>query len=298
MDLPFKVRLLNFFREFFRIRPVEAALASLTRGKRPDSFFSKLVPNPYQYKPETIRVFERDGLLMQVDISDYIGHFLYFGFDEPGMRTLFSLCEPGANVLDVGTNIGWVLLNLGKRSATGRVFGFEPDPYNHRRCAENLSRNRLSNIALFQVGLSNINARMGMEVRTPSNRGGNRISRPVEGEQTVEVVRLDDFYAVKNLDHVDLIKIDVEGYELNVLNGARSILVRYHPVLFIEVDDNNLMDHGHSAKELVAFLNDHGYHNIVRADDGKPVTTSNDFRNCHFDVIARASSPSPFPPPR
>lgn len=287
MDLPFKVRFLNFFREFFRIPPVESMLASLTHGRSPDSFLSKLVPNPYQYKAETIRVFERDGILMKVDISDYIGHYLYFGFDDPGMRRLFSLCSPGMNVIDVGTNIGWVLLNLGSRSGTGTVFGFEPDAYNHRRCADNLSLNRVTNIMLFQVGLSDVNAQMGMEMRTPSNRGGNRISTPVEGEQTVGVVRLDDFEAVKSLVHIDLIKIDVEGYEMNVLQGARSILIKHHPVLFIEIDDNNLRHHGYSARELMTFLDDNGYHNIVDAADGRVLTSSEDFSNCHFDAIAR-----------
>jgi FkbM family methyltransferase len=287
MDLPFKVRFLNFFRTVFKIPTLEGALASLTAGSRPDSFFSKLVPNSYQYKRETIRTIERNNIIMKVDIGDYVGHYLYFGFEDSGMQKLFELCPKGANVLDVGTNIGWTLMNLAKKSESGRVFGFEPDPVNHRRCAENLSLNSMSNVTLFEFGLSDVNARMGIEVRTPSNRGGNRIAKPVENELTVEVMRLDDLEFVKTIDRIDLIKIDVEGYEVNVLKGARSVLIKHHPALFIEVDDNNLRQLGYSAAELLTFLTEVGYKNFVTAYDGVAVTPSDNFNNCHFDVIAR-----------
>jgi len=285
MALSFKVRLLNLFRNFFRIPPIEAALASLTTGKAPDSFISKFVPNPYQYRKETFRIMERDGIKMKLDISDYVGHYVYFGFKESSMEDLFALCMPGANVLDIGTNIGWTLQNLAKRSGTGIVFGFEPDPYNYVRCNENVSLNNFENVTVFPIGLSDVNAQLTMEMRTPSNRGGNRIATTGTG-YAVDVVRLDDFEPVTKLTRVDVIKIDVEGYELHVLKGAEVTLRKYLPALFIEVDDNNLRDQGSSAEKLIRFLIDIGYSRITGADNGVVVKITDSFSNCHFDIIA------------
>lgn len=285
MNLPLKVRFLNFFRNFFRIRPLEGALASLTANNAPDSFFAKFVPNPYQYSSNTFRVVDRDGIKMNVDISDYIGHYIFFGFKDASVHGLMDLCKPGANVIDVGTNVGWTLLHLAKLSGTGTVFGFEPDPYNYNQCRENIGLNTLKNIRLFPVGLSDVTAQLTMEVRVASNRGGNRINTSSDGHK-VDVVRLDDFEAVKSVNTIDLIKIDVEGYEMNVLKGAARLLQQHHPVLFIELDDNNLKDQGHSAKELIEFLNNAGYRNIKSADDGHTVSSTDNFSNCHFDIIA------------
>jgi FkbM family methyltransferase len=277
---------LNLFRNFFRIQPFEKILVSLTCGRPARHFFSKFVPNPYQYPVNSLRVIERKGIKMRLDISDYIGHYIYFGFEDPSFESLMQLCTDGANVLDVGANVGWTVLNIAKRIQTGMVLGFEPDPFNYQRCMENVSLNDPRNVLLFPVGLSDIKATLNMEVRVASNRGGNRILSSGAGHQ-VEVVKLDDFEPIKNLGHVDLIKIDVEGYEMNVLKGARGLLEKHHPVLFIEVDDSNLRDQGYSARELIVFLNDNAYHNLVSSDDGRSITSTDDFTKCHFDIVAR-----------
>jgi FkbM family methyltransferase len=286
MGLPLKVRLLNSFRNFFRVAPFEAALASLTFGRPPDSFFAKFAPNPYQYRPNSFRTIERNGLVMKVDISDYIGHWIYFGFMDESIDKLFALCKSDSVVIDVGTNVGWTLLNLARLSKEGTVVGFEPDPYNYERCCENLALNQFKNAKLLPLGLSDMNAVVTMEVRTSSNRGGNRISQSTTGHP-VQVVRLDDYQQNLNLKRLDLIKIDIEGHELHALKGADQLLTKYHPVLFIEVDDSNLRDQGHSARELIAYLFEKGYVSIVVADDNRAVNTSTDFTNCHFDIIAR-----------
>ena len=287
MNLPFKVRFLNLFRNVFRIRPLEEMLSRTIAGKSSHHFVSKLAPNPYQYPADSFRILERNGIRMKLDLSDYIGHYTYFGFEDISFNKLLELCKPGATVIDVGTNVGWTLLNLGRLSQTGSVYGFEPDPYNYRLCKENVSLNKLNNISLFPLGLSDVNAQLNMEVRAPSNRGGNRISTSSKGSYKVDVIRLDDFEATKSANRIDLIKIDVEGYELHVLKGAVGVLRQHHPVLFIEVNDNNLAYQGHSAKELIGFLNDIGYRNIISADDGQTVTASDNFVNRHFDLIAR-----------
>jgi len=286
MKLSPRIRFLNFFRNFFRIRPVEDALVLLTTGRSPDSFFCKLAPNPYQYPKNTFRILKRNGIRIKLNINDYLGHFIYFGFYDASYHRMFQLCKPGNIVVDVGMNIGWTTLNFAKLSGSGTIFGFEPDPKNYNDCKYNLALNNFTNIIDFPLGLSDVNSQLTMEVREATNRAGNRISPSSQGHK-IDVVRLDEVGAIERVTHIDLIKIDVEGYELNVLKGATGVLQRHHPVLFIELDDNNLKDQGHSAKELIEFLNNNGYKNIISAEDDHLVSPADNFGDCHFDIIAR-----------
>ncbi|MDH4057667.1 MAG: FkbM family methyltransferase [Cyclobacteriaceae bacterium] len=285
MNISLKVRIFNFFRNVFKIRFFETVLASLTLGKSSNHFTCKLVPNPYQYSSPTFRVVTRNSIFVRVDISDYIGHFLYFGFKDPNIDRLFQLCKDNFTVLDVGANIGWTVLGLSSIAKKGHVFGFEPDPYNYERCAENVGLNKFNNITIFPVGLGNKNTTLNLEIRTPSNRGGNRITDNGQITRPVNIVRLDDFPPIQDLSKVDLIKIDVEGYELNVLRGGERLLKKFKPLLFIELDDNNLKDQGDSARSLVEFLSTMGYR-IENAATNEKLESNCNFDKCHCDIVA------------
>lgn len=291
MEITLRVRFLNFFRNIFKIPYLEGQLAKRTLGKSTLQLWSKLVPSAYLYPPGSFRIVRQNGLELKVDIGDYIGHCIYFGLygtERKSYEKLFSLCRPGNFVVDIGANIGWTLLNLAKLSAYGKVIGFEPDAFNHEACSENLRLNGLTNVTLVRMGLGAQASRVMMEVRTPSNRGGNRIS-PLNGYGSTEVniERLDDVEEIRAWPRIDLIKIDVEGYELNVLMGAEGILRREKPVLFIEIDDNNLRDQGHSAETLMQFLRKVGYRNMIHATTNELIGEAFDFKACHFDIIAR-----------
>lgn len=286
MKLPFRVRFLNFFRQIWMIPPLESWLARRTAGVKPDLGLAKWVPNPYQYPTSSFRTLRREGLVLNVDVSDYIGHYLYFGFADPSAAALFSLVKTDAHIIDVGANIGWTAMKMARLAVGGWVMAFEPDPLNFSRCSENLARNTLPNLKVFPVALGNSEGRVPMEIRTPSNRGGNRIAPNGDGISAVELTRLDEIIGRFPDDRIDLIKIDVEGYELHVLKGAMNTLRRLHPVLFVELDDNNLRDQGESAENLVKYLEQLGYA-LSDALSGTPIHAGQSFVNCHIDIIAR-----------
>lgn len=261
----------------------------MTQQKLLQPLAFKLVPNPYQYPSGSKRSYSKNGIKLELDISDYIGHYIYFDFPDPSHQTLIDLAKPGATILDVGTNIGGTVLSFACAvGESGKVYGFEPDPLNYKRCLHNLRLNSFKNIEVLNAGLGNEKAKLKLEVRTPENRGGNRIagsSSPVGEFSVIDVVTMNDFVKEKNISKVDLIKIDVEGFELKVLEGGRRVLQNSKPVLFIELDDNNLKDQGNSAKELISFLKDLGYNKIIHAENNSPVDEHSDFRNCHYDII-------------
>lgn len=290
MKLPLKVRVLNLFRRLFQHPALERVLSTLTRGRLSNHLVCKLVPNSYQYKKPTFRTIDLDGVLMKVDLSDYIGHYCFFGFRDPALQTLFSMCKVHFNVLDIGTNVGFTVLKLANAAWRGKVIGFEPDPTTFSHCSHNLSLNKGTNATIMNLALGSSDAELWLEVRSPGNLGGNRIIPAAEernGVARVPVRRLDSIFADLGMERLDLVKIDVEGYELQTLKGAEKTLRKFNPILFIEVDENNLLDQGDSAQKLIGFILDLGYGSIVRADNGKSIGPDFDFRNCHFDIIVK-----------
>lgn len=285
-----KTKTFDLLRSIFKIKFFENWLRNKTQGKSSNTFICKLVPNNYQYKNGSIRKFNYKGINLKVDINDYVGHYLYFGFEDIGQQKLIDLAGEGNTVLDIGTNVGSTLLQFAQKvGKKGKVFGFEPDKINFEVCQKNISLNDFENIEVAKIGLGNENKEFEMVVDTESNRGGNRIQFEVEKGKVsskITVRKLDDWIKDKPISQIDLIKIDVEGFELKVLQGGIETIKKHKPMFFIELDDNNLKAVNDSAKELVSFLNELGYTSIVNAENNKPVSINDNFTDCHYDIVA------------
>jgi len=287
-NLSTRTRLLNAGRSLLMLAPLESELARQCR-EAPDtgSLLWKLVPNNYQYPAGSARDFQCNGLNWRVDVSDYIGHCAFFGLDR-SMKALFELARPDSVVLDIGVNLGWTALNLGKLCSRGQVFGFEPDPENFDRFMVNMHLNQLPNVSVSPVALCAGAGKVSMHVPTPSNRGGNRIANATQEAAALDIPMMtaDEFVAQHSLARVDLVKIDTEGYELQVLRGASGLLTRFRPVLFVEINDDNLRQQGGSANELFGYLKTHGYTHFSDAATRSVLSPDDSFVGRHFDVIA------------
>lgn len=288
MTLPAKTRFLDLFRRVFKHPLLEGALAHLVFGRPIEQAVCKLVPGHYLYPTPSVRVLERDGLRMKLDLSDYIDHSLFFGFrgtEDESYRRLLALIEPTHNCIDVGTKNGYLSLRMSRLAHKGRTLGFEPDPGNYRQTLENLELNPTGNLAIRNTGLGDRPCEARMEMRSAGNSGGNRIANGGDAGAAVKIDRLDDVLAEIGFGPVSLIKVDVEGYELKVLRGSERTLRSFKPLLFVEVDDANLRHQGDSAAALIAFLRDADYDDIRHAATGDAVDARH--RNLHFDLIAR-----------
>lgn len=285
-----KTKIFNFFRSIFKIRFLEKWLRSKTQGKTPASMWVKLLPNNYQYKKNSNRLVEINGIKYELNISDYENWRLYFGILDKGLDNLFSLIKPTYTILDIGANIGYVSLTAAKLvGKDGQVFGFEPDPINFERCMKNVHLNNFPNLTIFPYGMSSSEGKAFMKVRAPLNRGGNQVVLTPNDSSSdlVEITlsTIDTFVFQRNLQRIDLIKIDVEGHELHVLRGAQQTIQRFHPILYVEVSDINLKECQSSPKELLLWLQAH-YEILVDAETLNPIDLQADFTGCHFDVIA------------
>lgn len=286
-----KTKIFNWFRNLFIDTRMYILLRILAKNKSHNNLLTKLIPNNYQFPKGTIKKFVYKGIFLEVDIHDYVGHFLYFTFKDKGHEKLIDLIKEGDIVLDVGTNIGSTALQIARKiGGKGFVFGFEPDQENFKNCLKNIRLNNFNNIKVEKIGLGEKKGTFDLVVDTESNRGGNRISFNTSKNQDkksskILVDTIDTWITKIQLDRLDFIKIDIEGFELKALKGGVRALEFYEPKLFIEVDDNNLKAVGDSAKELFYFLESLHY-TSYNAATSETIKSSQDFTNCHFDILA------------
>ena len=285
-----KTKLFNFFRRFFILIGFDKMLPTFTRHSSINSLAGRLIPPNYLYGSQSMRRLSFEGINMKLDISDAVEHFTYYTFDEPALQVLYKLVSPGMTIVDIGANIGATTLNMAKRvGSTGKVFSFEPSPYNYQKASSNISLNNFPNIRLINMGLGSEKATASLYNVNPNNRGMQRLladNSEITSYDKTEVVidTLDRCIQSFEIPSPSLIKIDVEGYELKVLLGGLETLKKYKPTLFIELDDNNLKEQGSNAKALLEFLIQLNYH-VADAADGKRVDGTTDFSHCHFDIL-------------
>jgi len=283
-----KTQILDFFRRAFRNPACENVIRSMISSVTFGGLGTRLAPNYTLYRPGTMRSFQSNGGCFQVDISDYIGHRSYFGFSDPGFDELLLLAHGKQTVFDIGANIGFTAITMSKRlSINGTVYAFEPDPFNFCRLSKNIELNPEATIFQQKQGLGSEKTELKLAVVTPHNLGGNRIVQDAVSDFTlVPITTLDDFCAEHGVERVDLIKIDVEGFELNVLQGGETVISRDLPDIFIEINDDNLTQHGNSAREVLEFL-EALYATLYNAETKKPIRATDDFTKCHFDLVAK-----------
>lgn len=274
----------NAIKNLFKISILEKWIVKQTQDKPYGNFFVKLLPSNATYPKNSLRIAKRNQITYELDISDYMEYVLYFGIDAEPRNVLNNLIKNDTVILDIGTNIGETLLNFAKINQNGMNYGFEPVPYLYKRAIKNISLNKFLNIRVNNIALSDKEESLFFQMPTNNNSGGIAMSKNTNiGSQEVKAIKLDDFLLKNSISKVDFIKIDVEGFEMNVLKGAVETLKTHKPTMFIELDDKNLKKQNSSAKELVVFLINIGY-TIKHAQNQMIITENFAFENQHFDI--------------
>jgi FkbM family methyltransferase len=156
-----------------------------------------------------------------------------------------------------------VALRAAKICQRGHVYAFEPDPAHIKSLRANHQLNQFSNITIIPKGLGSKPGQALLSKLEQRNAGMNRILPAEQAAQYdsthINVATLDDEMSSINPTRIDLIKIDVEGYEFHVLMGAQKTIARYRPILVIEVIDTNLRIHQLSSTDVIDLLQNWGY---------------------------------------
>jgi FkbM family methyltransferase len=191
----------------------------------------------------------KHGAFLYNKHDSFVGQSLdrYGEWCESELLLLGQGIKPGQLVIDVGANIGTHTIFFAKAvSEQGLILAFEPQRLAYQNLCANIALNALMNVIACQQGvgkraetihLPRFDPRIGMNFGAISMRGH-------VGGEPVQVIRLDDL----GLGRCHLIKVDVEGMECDVLEGARQTIAKYRPILFVE---NNTVE---GAPAIISLL--------------------------------------------
>jgi FkbM family methyltransferase len=204
-------------------------------------------------------------------------YYIYKRFLEAGdIRVLGRFVEPGALVIDVGANIGFFTRFFGRCvSQGGKVIAIEPESSNFQRLNQMLFRTGFRTVVEpIQAVAASQSGVLRLRIN-PLHPADHKIAQ--EGVP-VDSVSLDELVAERHWPMVSLIKIDVQGAEGMVLQGARQTIERFHPALFLELDDDNLRAMQADAEAIIGLLRAYGYafYRIIKGKISSPL----EMRDC------------------
>lgn len=198
--------------------------------------------------------------------------------EEAELRFVVDHLAPGDVFCDIGGNAGvFTLLASAKLRSQGgcRIFTFEPTPWTHELLQRNLALNGVQDATVVHAALGKEVGTATLYVNATGSEGLNSLARPIRRdahvveEVKVPVMPLDAVLRRHGVDHVDLIKIDVEGAELLVFQGAFEILAADDaPMILFECYPENAVPFGYHPAEILWLLEGHGYQIALLAEDG------------------------------
>lgn len=179
---------------------------------------------------------------------------------------IHKMLKPGMVFVDVGANIGLYSVIAAKLvGEKGQVYSFEPASETYNRLQLNISHNKCNNVVPLKMAISEDIGVASMKVVGDGYSAWSSLGNTIEGKevvlQDVQTVSLDSIAHEYNLlGNIDLIKIDVEGWERNVLTGARMVMSESKaPIMMVEFTEENANRNGVSCAELYRFIKECDY---------------------------------------
>lgn len=209
-----------------------------------------------------------DGLHLTAYLANDVSRQLFVsGCIEPNeFAFLDKILAPSMVFIDAGANEGLYTLFASRRvGSSGQVWAFEPSRREFERLKRNVSQNRLTNVRLFSYALGECNDDAALLVTEGEHSGQNTLGKPghkgvdVLRRESVPLRRLDDLARDEKLHQIDVLKLDVEGAEFRLLEGAGELLRHARPLILFEVFEEALRYQGASSELLLQLLSAAGY---------------------------------------
>ncbi|MEI7810823.1 MAG: FkbM family methyltransferase [Ignavibacteria bacterium] len=206
-----------------------------------------------------------------------IGLSLYLKnkFEQDEMSMMESLLKDGSVVLDVGANIGYLSLLFSQNNKVKTVLSIEPSPQTFRTLLKNIHGH--NNILALNVGFSETNGLVDFFIAVDNAYSG---LKDTKRKEIIDIVKVpvfkgDDYLKLLNIEKIDFIKMDVEGFEHSALKGLEETIIRNKPAMHIEIysgKNSNL-----NPEETIKYVVQLGYDAYI-LKDGKLQPYS-----CHDD---------------
>jgi FkbM family methyltransferase len=232
------------------------------------SLFIKLMKanGNVDYENNFFIVTKINGCKMSLDLYKPTQRSIYCAYKyERKITNLVSKILNNEDVfIDVGAHVGYYsLLAAKKMGANGIVIAFEPNVDNYKILEHNVNLNEFSQIKLYKIGLSDYDGEAQFYIN-PFNDGGSSLTKfdyKALKIVKINVEKLDTFLNDIPLNKIDLIKIDVEGHQMNTLRGMEHTLQKFHPKIIVEFNDSV------SKTEIINYLSTLNYSECINLDE-------------------------------
>jgi FkbM family methyltransferase len=228
------------------------------------------------FSPKTYRIIH--GLKMEIDGFDWIqSEIVRDGYTEPLTCALMgNILQDGDTYVDVGAQLGFhSLVARHFVGASGMVIAVEPQPYNCHKLLTNWKLNGFENLSLYVGAVGAHDGSIALHLQSATDTSRLSLSLPpvndLPQQFQVPINRLETILDRAELDQVRLVKIDIEGYELEAIDGiGRYIDLVEHIILEVLDTDSAISE---KSKRLIAVLETHGY--ALKTVEGKPWEKTN-----------------------
>ena len=202
------------------------------------------------------------GVNVGVDLTDRVQRLMWGGAYEPHVtKCLSALLRPGDTFVDIGAHIGFFsLLGCSLVGPSGKVYAFEANSNLFKKLQINASK--YSWLEAISRAVWSESGRMSFsDPHQPGETGWGKLTsiRNEGHEVPVEAVSLDEWHVSAGSPSIRAIKIDAEGSEPFILEGARRVIASNRPILIIELNDELLREVGKSREVVISSLRGQGY---------------------------------------
>jgi len=233
------------------------------------------------------RTIVRNEIKYEVDLTEGVdlSVFVFGSFQKHICENKYFSLPKDAVVFDIGANCGIMTLQFAKRAPSGKVYAFEPTRYAFSRLKKNLELNqqlaeRIVTVQSF-VG-SQTTDKSGIEKAYASWKVGGKTQQikhsvhggTVKSAEGIPEITLDDFCSQQKISRLDFIKIDTDGFELQVLKGAEKTIQRFSPVIIFEAAIYVFNEMGIEFADFLVFFDSLSYR-LFNSKSCEPITAKN-----------------------
>ena len=185
-------------------------------------------------------------------------------YEKENVAFLTKICKPGMTVIDIGAHLGLMSVIIAKLiGENGKVYAFEPTPKTFLLLKKIISLNNFDKTIIpFNKAASNFTGLVDFFVDENEGSNANSLVNRKDKNRTsqkMEVDTLDNIVDNLKLEKLDLVKIDAEGSELDVMNGAKKIIEKYKPIIILAIHPPLIKNNNQKTEDIFDLIQSIGY---------------------------------------
>ena len=235
-------------------------------------FFIKIKSIINNYEILIIKNIHGNKMIININDPGISRELLMDGTHEPQTTELIkTVLKPDMHIVEVGANVGYyTLIEAEIIGEGGRVYAIEPVPENYFFLQRNVNLNKYGNVSFFNFAISDQSGHHDFITTKQSNWGSmvnhdsddksswvkERLSTIQSGTLKVETITFDEFIKVNNIEKINLVRMDIEGFEIQAIKGMKETIKKMKPPFYIlmEVHNNVFKDPIKSLGPTFKFL--------------------------------------------